>query len=288
MLLLPKQSIHLRIRNGAFGEGRVGACCAGFVGDAAEQPHGGAVRTGAIAHALDAQLCQFRKRRHAGAGENVDRSAMEVVDELADVVRVAQAGDKDAVATGFEIDSSAFQGVAQSFFGSYAGLPIGVNAGVDDEVYLELAGGAARGLNALDLLRQRKERTAVGMAGKSVFKVHAHSASVDDLSDGCFELPGVGGKAGFDIGSDGKAHAASDALDEREHVIPGNMLAVGITERVGAGSAAGGDGGQSAVRDHGGAGSVPCVDENQRGSGVVKLKEGVGFLCLRHLDLDRD
>lgn len=240
------------------------------------------MRTGAVTHALNAQLSQFRKRGNAGAGKDVDGRAMDVIDQRADMVRVAQAGNENTIATGFEVSGGAVKGAAQRLVRSYTALPIGINAGVDDEVDVELVCGAARGLDTLDLLRQWKERAEMFVSRERIFKIYTNGARVDDLRDGGFKLLCARGKAGFDIGSDRNADAASDAPDKSKHVIPGNLLAVGIAERVGAGRAAGGDSGQSAMLNHGGAGGVPGVDEDQRRSGMVKLKKSSGFLCLRH------
>src|SRR6185437_16854785 len=102
-------------------------------------------------------------------------------DKSADVVWVAQTGNKDAIATGFKIGSGAFKSIAQSDFRLDAGLPVSINTGVDDEMNVETRSGAARGLNALYLLWQRKERATVGMAGQSIFKIPAYGTGNNDL-----------------------------------------------------------------------------------------------------------
>ena len=89
------------------------------------------------------------------------RIGAQMVDDGLDVVRVAQAGNKDAVGAGLEISFAALQGIAHGFSGLDAGLPVSVSAGVDDEMNSRGVGGASGGLDARDLLRQRKQRVAV-------------------------------------------------------------------------------------------------------------------------------
>ena len=84
-----------------------------------------------------------------------------MVDDGLDVLRVAQAGNKDAVCAGLEISFAALKGTAHGFSGVDAGLPISVSTGIDDEMNSRGLGGASCGLDARDLLRQRKERIAV-------------------------------------------------------------------------------------------------------------------------------
>ena len=85
----------------------------------------------------------------------------QMVDDGLDVVRVAQAGNKDAVCAGLEIGFAALKGIAHGFRGLDAGLPVGVRPGVDDEMNSRGVGGASGGLDARDLLRQGKQRAAV-------------------------------------------------------------------------------------------------------------------------------
>ena len=54
-----------------------------------------------------------------------------------------------------------------------------------------------------------------------VFKVHAYSPCVNDLRDGSFQGCNVGGKAGLNIGSDGRFDGATDASDSVKHLRPG-------------------------------------------------------------------
>src|SRR5438270_9475472 len=84
-----------------------------------------------------------------------------MVDDGLDVVRVAQAGNKDAVGTGLEISLAALKGAAHGFSGFDAGLPISVRAGVDDEMNSSGVTGASGGLDARDLLWHGKQRAAV-------------------------------------------------------------------------------------------------------------------------------
>src|SRR5882724_1726366 len=132
------------------------------------------MRAGAVAHALYAQLCQFRNWRHARAGQNIDRGfptidrqrvGAQVIDNSPDVLGTAKSGNEDAVSAGLEISFAAFQRIAHGFCGLDAGLPVGVRAGVDHQMNSRSMSGAARGLDTRDLLRQRKQRTAVPDAG---------------------------------------------------------------------------------------------------------------------------
>ena len=108
------------------------------------------------------------------------RIGAQIIDDGLDVVRVAQAGNKDAVCAGLEISLAALKGIAHGFSGLDAGLPISVSPGVDDEMNSRGVGGASGGLDARDLLRQRKQRAAVadgvgifraGIFGIGVFRI---------------------------------------------------------------------------------------------------------------------
>ena len=112
-----------------------------------------------------------------------------MVDHLTNMVRVAEAGNKDAIGAGGHIGLAAFERIAQSFCGRDAGLPISVRTGVDDQMDFQGVGGAARGLYAGDLLGERKERASGVLSGLRVFKVHAHGASFNDLRNGSFPVP---------------------------------------------------------------------------------------------------
>src|SRR4051812_8794975 len=111
------------------------------------------MRAGAVAHALDAELGEFGNRRDAGASQDINRglamigfptngilmiriliNGAQMVDDGLDVVRVAQAGDKDAVGSGLEIGFATLKSVAHGLGGRDAGLPISVSTGVDDEM----------------------------------------------------------------------------------------------------------------------------------------------------------
>ena len=116
-------------------------------------------------------------------------------------------------------------------------------------------------------------RLKIGVGGHYVFKVHAHGAGLDDLSDGSFKGCNVGGEARLNIGSDGHFDGAADAGDSVKHLRPGKVLSVWEAESVGHGGAAGGDGRQSAMLNHGGAGCVPGIDEDERLRGVMQLKQ---------------
>ena len=83
-----------------------------------------------------------------------------------------------------------------------------------------------------------------GVGGHHVFKVHAHGACLDDLSDGSFKGCNVGGEARLNIGSDGHFDGAADAGDSLKHLRPGKVLSVWEAKGVGHGGAAGGDGWQ--------------------------------------------
>ena len=255
------------------------------------------MRAGAVAHALDPEFGKFGNRRHTGAGQNIHggqpinrvlKIGAQVVDDNLDVLRVAQAGNKDAVGAGLEIGLAAFKSTAHSFFGLSTGLPVSVRPGVDDEMNSRRLGGAACGLDARNLLRQRKQRAAVadvcvglvgigvferGVGGHYIFKVHADGTRLDDLGDGSLKGCNVGGEAGLNIGSDGDFDGAADAGDSIKHLRPGKVLPVWETESVGHGGAAGGDGRQAAMLNHGGAGCVPGVDEDERLRGVMQLKQ---------------
>jgi hypothetical protein len=117
--------------------------------------------------------------------------------------------------------------------------------------------------------------------GHYVFKVYAYGSGVDDLSDGSFKGCNVSGEAGLYIGSDGHFDGAADASDSLKHLRPGKILSVREAESVGHGGAASGDGGQAAMLNHGGAGCVPGVDEDERLRGVMQLKQARSFLCGR-------
>ncbi len=294
------------------------------------------MRAGAVAHALDSQFGEFRYRRDTWAGENIHGGhpmniaevvflqigggqiiGAQVVDDSLDVIGVAQARNKDAVGTGLEISLAALKGAAHGFRGLDAGLPISVRAGIDDEMNSRGLGGASCGLDARDLLRQRKERAAVadrgclfgvglpriaicgggifrigsfmigifwaaifgtsilriGVGWHYIFQVHADGSCIDDLSNGSFKGCNVGGEAGLNIGSDGHFDGAADAGDSVKHLRPGKVLSIWEAESIGHGRAAGGDGGQSAMLDHGGAGCVPGIDEDERLRGVMQLKQ---------------
>ncbi|HEY2236848.1 MAG TPA: hypothetical protein VGK01_25485 [Candidatus Angelobacter sp.] len=113
----------------------------------------------------------------------------------------------------------------------------------------------------------------IGVGGHYVFKVYAYGSGLDDLSDGIFKGCNVCGEAGLNIGSDGDFDGAADASDSFKHLRPGKILSVWEAESVGHGCAAGGDGGQSAMLNHGGAGCVPGVDEDERLRGVMQIKQ---------------
>src|SRR5579864_8814327 len=112
-----------------------------------------------------------------------------------------------------------------------------------------------------------------GAGGHHIFKVHADGACLDDLCDGSFKGCNVGGEAGLNIGSDGDFDGAADASDSLKHLRPGKVLSVWKAESVGHGGAAGGDGRQTTMLDHGGAGCVPGIDENERLRGVMQFKQ---------------
>ncbi len=112
-----------------------------------------------------------------------------------------------------------------------------------------------------------------GVGGHYIFKVHAHGACLDDLGDGSFKGCNVGGEAGLNIGSDGHFDGAADTGDSLKHLRPGKVLSVWEAESVGHGGAAGGDGRQSAMLNHGGAGCVPGIDEDERLRAVMQLKQ---------------
>ena len=112
-----------------------------------------------------------------------------------------------------------------------------------------------------------------GVGGHHIFKVHAHGACLDDLRDRSFKGCNVGGEAGLNIGSDGDFDGAADAGDSLKHLRPGKVLSVWEAEGVGHGGAAGGDGRQSAMLNHGGAGCVPGIDEDERLRAVMQLKQ---------------
>ncbi len=69
------------------------------------------MRAGAIAHALDAQLCQFGNRRHTRSGQNIHgghpMNGAQVVDHGLDVLGLAQARNKDAVCAVLKIGLAA-------------------------------------------------------------------------------------------------------------------------------------------------------------------------------------
>ena len=97
-----------------------------------------------------------------------------MVDHGLDVLGVAQAGNEDAIGAGLKIGFAALKGAAHGFRGIDAGLPVSVRAGVDDQMNSLGLGGASGGLDARDLLRQRKERAAVAdgrLFGVGIFSV---------------------------------------------------------------------------------------------------------------------
>ena len=160
-----KQSVDLLIRHCAFSQRVKCSCGSGFLGDAAEQAHGCPVRAGAIAHAFDAEFGEFGNRRDTGAGENIHRGLLmhgtQMVDDGLDMVRVAEARNKDAVGTGLKISLGTLQGITHGFSGFDSGLPVSVRAGVDDEMNSCGLGSASGGLDTRDLLPQLKQRIAV-------------------------------------------------------------------------------------------------------------------------------
>src|SRR5579864_3511910 len=95
---------------------------------------------GAVAHALDTEFGEFGNRWHTGPGQNIYRGlpvigwqridrrriGAQIIDDGLDVVRVAQAGNKDAVRAGLEIGLTALKGIAHGFRGVDAGLPVSV------------------------------------------------------------------------------------------------------------------------------------------------------------------
>ena len=113
----------------------------------------------------------------------------------------------------------------------------------------------------------------IGAGGHYVFKVHTDGSGLDDLSNGSFKGCNVGGEARLNIGSDGHFDGAADASDSLKHLRPGKILSVRKAESVSHGGAAGGDGGQSAMLNHGGAGCVPGIDEDERLRAVMQLKQ---------------
>src|SRR5689334_11780036 len=120
-----------------------------------------------------------------------------MVDDGLDVLGVAEPGNKDAVGAGLEIGLAAFKGGTHGFSGRDAGLPIGVSTGVDDEMNSGGMGGASGGLDARDLLRQRKQRTAVAngfglgfflIRGLLIKGLGAGSFRIDILKTGIFRI----------------------------------------------------------------------------------------------------
>ena len=103
-----------------------------------------------------------------------------------------------------------------------------VGARVDDEWHASGVGGRARGANAIDGDVQIVERmsTVVNL----VFEVDADGAGVDHSANGFGEVASVMRKAGFDVGSDGNRHDASDTRDRGDHLVARHRLAVGIAD----------------------------------------------------------
>ena len=64
------------VRHRAFGQGGVCPGGSGFIGHAAQQAHGGAMRAGAVAHALYIRLSQFANRRAPGYADFRDLSVL--------------------------------------------------------------------------------------------------------------------------------------------------------------------------------------------------------------------
>ena len=138
-------------------------------------------------------------------------------------------------------------------------------------------GGASGGLDARNLLRQKKQRIAVadrvGIFRVGIFRVRIFWAAIFGIEVGRITSSKFtptasawmicvmdvsravtsGGEARLNIGSDGHFDGATDASDSIEHLRPGNELSVGDVEGVGHGGAAGGDGLAAAMFNHGGA-----------------------------------
>ena len=79
-------------------------------------------------------------------------------------------------------------------------------------------------------------------------------------------------------------------MDNGEHLVSGDVLSIGIAERIGNPAAGGGDGGEAGIFEDAGAGNVPSVGKDENLAAVVELQELAGqvgqsgFFGFRHLD----
>src|SRR5579872_2158770 len=62
-------------------------------------------------------------------------------------------------------------------------------------------------------------------------------------------------------------------MDDGEHLVSGDVLSIGIAERIGNPGAGAGDGGEAGVFEDAGAGNVPSVGKDQNLAAVVELQE---------------
>ena len=142
-----------------------------------------------------------------------------------------------------------------------------------------MAGGCrpAHGFNFLDRELKGQQRLIGAAAG--VLEVDADRACFNHFLRGARHVFGGRAVAPFDIGGDRNLHGADDARDSSHHFLARDVLAVGISERVGDSGGGGGDGGETGIFKDAGAGDIPGVGENEDAS-AMELAEVDGFFEL--------
>lgn len=69
-------------------------------------------------------------------------------------------------------------------------------------------------------------------------------------------------------------------MDDREHLVSGEVLSIGIAKRIGNAAAGGGDGGEARVLEDARASNVPSVGKDENLAAVVELQELTGQVGL--------
>jgi hypothetical protein len=107
----------------------------------------------------------------------------------------------------------------------------------------------------------------------AVFQIQTNGPGFDQPGDGSGNIA----VATLEIRRNRDSHTSGDALDDRQHFLPGDALAVGIAHRIRYARAGGGDGREARFFEDARAHAIPGVRQDQNVGTMVQRAEQLRF-----------